>query len=82
MFDNRIKYQIARLIKFNVLRKTDKTQNLCIMCDKHFNIIVVDLKNKKDYIKKGYCVMGYYSYYPHTSNLDLECIVEEVFEFV
>ena len=82
MFDNRIKYQIARLIKFTVLRKKDKVQNLVVMCNSYFEFVVIDTRDKKEFMKKGYCVVGYYDYLPHLSNLELESIVEEVFEFV
>ena len=82
MYGNRMKYEVARLIKFNVLKHKDKILNYVILVNGYDEYVVVDLKDKRNYLRKGYGVVGYFDYLPSVTSLELSDIIKEVFEYV
>ena len=81
MFNNRLEYEIARLIRFTCIRNINKIQNLVVLINTHNEYVVIDYKHKREYLKKGYCVIGYFDYLPRITSLELSNIVNEVFNY-
>lgn len=82
MFSNRKMYECARLIRFTIKRKKDVIHNLVVLCDNDLEFTVIDLFDLKNFLRKGkYCVVGYFDYIPSQTNLDLQNIMNEVFNY-
>lgn len=82
MYSNRVKYEIARLIRFNILRHKNEILNYVVLMNGYDEYVVIDYFDKKKYIKKGYCVVGYFDYLPTQTSLELQDIINEVFDYV
>ena len=80
LFINGEQYQIARYIK-SICINSKEIQNLVVVCDSVGSLRVINLKDKREYIRKGYGVVGYFDYLPTITNLNLMSIIEEVFNY-
>ena len=80
LFINGDMYSIARHIK-SICINSKTIQNLCVVCNSQNNLEVINIKDKRTYLRRGYCVVGYFDYLPSITNLDLMHIVEEVFYY-